>query len=203
VIVAGLLAEEYPEARTELAHRTPWELLVATVLSARCTDERVNQITPELFRRWPTPHDVARAPREELESVIRPAGFFRAKAASLGEAARIVEIEHQGELPREIDALLELPGVGRKTAKVVLGEAWGITAGIAVDTHVRRLSRRIGLSTESDAEKIAADLEGLLPQDRWLGLSMRMILHGRRVCAPRKPRCDECVIEAVCLKRGA
>jgi len=202
VAVVELLAQEYPETECELDFRNPWQLLVATVLSAQCTDERVNQVTPELFRRWPTPHEMAGAPQQEIESVIRPTGFFRGKAASLRAAARIVDLEHGGHVPAEMDALVELPGVGRKTAKVVLGEAFGIAAGVAVDTHVRRLSRRTGLTTQNDPEKIASDLERLIQRDQWVRFSMRMILHGRRVCRARRPLCEGCVVEAVCMKRG-
>jgi endonuclease-3 len=200
--VVARLGEEYPDAECELDFRDPWELLVATVLSAQCTDERVNQVTPTLFGRWPTVGDLATAKQEDVESVIRSTGFFRHKAASLRRAARVVVAEHGGRVPQDLDALVALPGVGRKTAKVVLGEAFGIAAGVAVDTHVRRLARRIGLTTRDDPEKIAADLERLIHRDEWVGFSMRMILHGRRVCVARKPRCEGCVLEPVCRKRG-
>jgi endonuclease-3 len=175
---------------------------VATVLSAQCTDQRVNQVTPELFRRWPSPRDLADASSEELEEVIRPTGFFRTKARSLQGAARAVVAEHGGETPADLEALVALPGVGRKTAKVVLGEAFGIAAGIPVDTHVRRVAGRIGLTRSRDPEKIAAELEGLVPRPEWVALSMRTILHGRRVCAARTPRCGGCCLEPVCRKVG-
>jgi endonuclease-3 len=200
--VAGLLTGEYPDAAIELDYGSPWQLLVATVLSAQCTDVRVNKVTPELFARWPRPEDLAAASQEEVESVIRPTGMFRQKAASLRSAAGIVASAHGGNVPADLDALVELPGVGRKTAKVVLGEAFGVAAGVTVDTHVRRLARRLGLTRLEDPEKIAAELESLLPQDQWIKFSTRLILHGRRVCSARSPGCDECVLAEVCPKIG-
>jgi endonuclease-3 len=200
--IVELLAGEYPKAAIELDYGSPWELLVATVLSAQCTDVRVNQVTPVLFNRWPSPGDLASASQEEVETVIRSTGMFRQKASSLRNAARIVAAEHGGEVPRELEALVALPGVGRKTAKVVLGEAFGIAAGVTVDTHVRRLSRRLGLTRLEDPEKIAVELESLLPQNEWIKLSTRLILHGRRVCFARNPRCDECVLTELCPKIG-
>jgi endonuclease III len=200
--VVRLLALEYPAAECELDYRSPWELLVATVLSAQCTDARVNQVTPALFARWPGPVDLASASLEELECVIRPAGFFRTKARSLREAARIVAAEHGGEVPAEKKILTSLPGVGRKTANVVLGEAFGIPAGVAVDTHVGRLSRRLGFTTEEQPDRVADDLESLAPRSEWVALSKRLILHGRRVCFARRPRCESCCLEELCPKVG-
>jgi len=200
--IAGLLEDEYPDAAIELDYSSPWELLVATVLSAQCTDVRVNQVTPELFARWPFPSDLASAPREDVETVIRSTGMYRQKASSLRNAARIIADQHGGEIPGDLDALVALPGVGRKTAKVVLGEAFGIAAGVTVDTHVRRLARRLGLTRLEDPEKIATELESLLPQKEWIRFSTRLILHGRRVCSARSPRCDECVLAEVCPKIG-
>jgi endonuclease-3 len=200
--VVELLAEAYPGAECELDYRNPWELLVATVLSAQCTDARVNQVTPELFRRWPTPQDHAIADLSEVEDVIRPTGFFRNKARALEGAARAVVSEHGGEVPEDLEALVALPGVGRKTAKVVLGEAFGIAAGIAVDTHVRRVAGRIGLTGSSEPEAIADELERLVPRSEWVTLSMRLILHGRRVCGARKPGCEGCALEPACRKVG-
>jgi endonuclease-3 len=200
--IAELLAGEYPDAAIELDYRSPWELLVATVLSAQCTDVRVNQVTPGLFDRWPNPEALASASQEDVESVIRSTGMFRQKASSLRSAARIVAVEHAGEVPRDLEDLVGLPGVGRKTAKVVLGEAFGIAAGVTVDTHVRRLARRLGLTRLEDPEKIAAELESMLPQKEWIKMSTRLILHGRRVCSARSPRCDECVLAEVCPKVG-
>jgi endonuclease-3 len=200
--VVELLGGAYPEARCELHYRTAWELLVATVLSAQCTDERVNQVTPALFRKWPTLDAMAGAPLDELEEAVRPTGFFRNKARALREAARDIVSRHDGELPRDLEALVELPGVGRKTATVVLGEAFGIAAGIAVDTHVRRVAGRLGLTRSDDPETIADELERLVPQAEWVAFSMRLILHGRRVCTARRPRCEGCPLEPACAKTG-
>ena len=200
--VVKLLARGYPDARCELDFRTEWQLLVATVLSAQCTDARVNQVTPVLFDRWPGPAELAAAPAEEVEAVIRPLGMFRQKTSALKKAAQAIIDRHNGEVPAEIDALVALPGVGRKTAKVVLGEGFGIPAGVTVDTHVRRLARRLGLTDLEDPEKIAAEHERLLPRDEWIRFSTRLILHGRRVCSARSPRCTECVLDEVCPKVG-
>ena len=200
--IAERLAGEYPDARCELDYRSPWELLVATMLSAQCTDVRVNRVTPDLFARWPQAADLAAAAQEDVEAVIRSTGMYRQKAASLRATARIIAGEHGGVVPEDIDALVALPGVGRKTAKVVLGEGFGIAAGVTVDTHVRRLAQRLGLTDLEDAEKIAAELEKLLPQDEWIAFSTRTILHGRRVCSARSPRCGECVLADVCPRVG-
>ncbi len=191
----------YPDARCELNFETPWQLLAATVLSAQCTDVRVNMVTPELFRLWPTPEAMAHAGLAEVETVIHSTGFFRNKARALRDGARALVADHGGDLPRDLENMVGLPGVGRKTAKVVLGEAFNIPAGIAVDTHVKRLARRFGLSDETDPDRIAGDLEGLLPEERWVGFSLRVVLHGRRVCTARKPQCDDCVLDGVCLQR--
>jgi len=200
--IVELLAEAYPGAECELDYRSPWQLLVATVLSAQCTDARVNQVTPELFRRWPGPAELAAADLPALEEVIRPTGFFRNKARNLQQAARGLVADHEGEVPADLDALVELPGVGRKTAKVVLGEAFGVAAGVTVDTHVKRLAKRLGLADHRDPEVVASKLESLVPREEWVDLSMRMILHGRRVCHARSPRCGECVLEPLCPKVG-
>jgi len=197
-----ILAEIYPDARCELDYSNPWQLLVATVMSAQCTDGRVNQVTPDLFQRWPRPEDAATAAQADLEEVIRPTGFFRNKARSIRNAARMLVADHGGEVPPDLEALVALPGVGRKTAKVVLGEAFGIPAGVTVDTHVRRVSRRLALTRQQDPEKIAAELEKLFPRDEWVKLSLRMILHGRRVCTARKPRCNDCALEEICPQIG-
>ena len=200
--VANLLEGEYPDARCELDHRSPWELLVATMLSAQCTDARVNRVTPDLFARWPQAADLAAATQEDVETVIRSTGMYRQKAASLRATARIIAEEHGGVVPSEIEALVRLPGVGRKTAKVVLGEGFGIAEGVTVDTHVRRLARRLGLTDFEDPEKIAAELEELLPRGQWIAFSTRMIHHGRRVCSARSPRCQRCVLAEVCPRMG-
>jgi len=200
--VAKLLTGEYPEAATELDYGSPWELLVATVLSAQCTDVRVNKVTPALFDRWPRPEDLASASQEDVETLIRSTGMFRRKASSLRKTADLVVSEHGGEVPGNLEALVALPGVGRKTAKVVLGEGFGIAAGVTVDTHVRRLARRLGLTHVEDPEMIATELESLLPREGWIKFSTRLILHGRRVCSARSPRCGECVLAEVCPKIG-
>lgn len=198
----ALLRRAYPDPECELEYRSPWQLLVATVLSAQSTDVRVNGVTPKLFRRWPGPSELARSDPGDLESVIRPVGFFRSKARNLREAARRIVDQYGGVVPAELTALVALPGVGRKTAKVVLGEAFGIAAGIAVDTHVRRVAGRLGLTRSSEAETIAGELERLVPRPAWVTFSMRMILHGRRVCVARRPRCADCPLEPACAKVG-
>jgi len=200
--IVRLLAVAYPEAQCELDYSGAWELLVATVLSAQCTDERVNRVTPGLFARWPDPVALASAPTEELEQVLRPLGFHRTKARSLQRAARQVLDDHDGKVPASLDELVRLPGVGRKTAKVVLGEAFGIAAGVAVDTHVRRLAGRLGLSDATDPERVAVDLEALVARQEWVKLSLRLILHGRRVCSARSPRCEACCLEPLCPRTG-
>lgn len=196
--VVDLLAAEYPQAVCELDYRNPWELLVATVLSAQCTDGRVNKVTPALFERWPGPGEMALAPQDEVEGLVRPTGLHRSKAKNLRETARRIVIEHQGEVPPDLETLIDLPGVGRKTAKVVLGEAFGVAAGIAVDTHVKRLAKRIGLSSTGDPERVARDLEAQIPRTDWIDFSKRLILHGRRVCSARRPVCDGCVLRPEC-----
>ena len=201
LVIEGL-AQAYPDAVCELDYRTPWELLVATVLSAQCTDQRVNQVTPAVFDRWPGPANMATATQAELETVIRSTGLHRSKAKNLRETARRVTAEFREVIPRDLDELIGLPGVGRKTAKVELGEAFGQAAGIAVDTHVRRLANRIGLSSASDPERVAGDLESLVPKEQWIDLSKRLVLHGRRVCSARRPACDACVLASSCDRIG-
>ena len=192
------LKAEYPDAHCELDYRTPYELLVATILSAQCTDARVNLVTPEFFRRWPTPRSLAQAAEAEVQDVIRSTGFFRNKTRSLlGMAAGLME-QHAGEVPSEMTALRALPGVGRKTANVVLGNAFGINDGVTVDTHVQRLSARLRLSTRLGAEKVEQDLMTLIPRADWTLISHLLIWHGRRVCIARKPRCPECVVNDLC-----
>jgi endonuclease-3 len=200
--VVLLLAREYPEAPCELDYRNPWELLVATVLSAQCTDERVNTVTPGLFARWPGAEELATADQDAVEEVIRPTGLHRSKAKNLRWTARTIVADHGGAVPRDLAELVALPGVGRKTAKVVLGEAFGIAAGVAVDTHVRRLSGRIGLSASTDPERVARDLENMTPRQTWVELSKRLVLHGRRICTARRPACDGCVLAPVCRRIG-
>ena len=188
--VCGALVRAYPEATCALTHADPYQLLVATILSAQCTDARVNMVTPELFRRYPDAAALARAVPGELEAMIRSTGFFRAKTRSLLAMAGQVVERHDGEIPRDLDALTALGGVGRKTANVVLGTAFGIARGIVVDTHVKRLARRLGLTSRQTPEQIERDLMQVIPRRQWVDLSHRLILHGRRVCLARRPQCD-------------
>ena len=196
--IVKLLKKEYPEARCSLDHGNALELLVATILSAQCTDERVNIVTRDLFRRYRTAGDFAKADPAELEQAIRPTGFFRNKAKSIQGACRRIGERHGGRVPRSMEELLELPGVARKTANVVLGNAYRIASGVVVDTHVSRLSARLGLSREKTPEKIERDLTGLLPESDWIDFSHLLIAHGRKVCKARTPLCAECLLEPLC-----
>jgi endonuclease-3 len=192
------LRARYPDATTALSHRNAFELLVATILSAQCTDARVNQVTPVLFGRFPDAASMSRAGREELEEIIRSTGFYRNKAKSIrGAAARIVEA-FGGEVPRTMEELLTLPGVARKTANVVLGSAFGIAAGVVVDTHVWRISKRLGLSTGRNPEALERALMRLLPQSEWTEFAHLLILHGRQTCHARKPKCEVCPVADLC-----
>lgn len=196
--VYRLLEAEYPDAHCALDHRSPFELAVATILSAQCTDVRVNMVTPELFRLYPDPESLAEARQEELEEVIRSTGFFRNKARSLiGMASALVE-EHGAELPRSLDELSALPGIGRKTANVILGNAFGIDEGVVVDTHVKRLSGRLRFTRHTQPEKVEKDLMALFPQSVWTMLAHLLIYHGRQVCVARKPRCHQCTVSHLC-----
>jgi endonuclease III len=200
--VAALLAETYPGTAKQLCalkHRGPFQLLVATILSAQCTDERVNLVTPALFRRYPGPRQLAAADRNELEELIRSTGFFRSKTSHLiGMAQGLLGFGPKAaDFPRDIEDLTSLPGVGRKTANVVRSVALGLP-GLPVDTHVLRLSKRLGLTTATDPVKVETDLCALLPEDQWGALSLRLILHGRRVCLARRPRCGDCVLAELC-----
>ncbi len=192
------LWEEYPDAETSLEYRNPYELLTATILSAQCTDERVNMVTPELFRRYPTPRDLAGARTEDVEEIIRSTGFFRQKTKSLLGMAEAVSQEHAGEVPRTMKALVKLPGVGRKTANVVLGNAFGKDEGVVVDTHVKRLSGRLGLTSQTTPEKIEKDLVRLVPKASWTDLPHLFIFHGRAVCKAPTPLCGECILADIC-----
>jgi endonuclease-3 len=196
--VIARLKAEYPDARTELNWSNPLELLVATILSAQTTDVRVNQVTQSLFAKYRTADDYADAPPDELEEDIRPTGFYRNKARSLRGMARALVDEHGGEVPRTMPELVALPGVGRKTANVVLGNAFGIDEGIVVDTHVRRVSNRLGLSHSQDPLKIEQDLMKMVPEEDWTVFSHLLIFHGRRVCKARKPDCPNCVLNDIC-----
>ena len=200
-VVLDRLLARYPDAHCALDFRNAFELLCATILSAQCTDKRVNMVTPSLFARYPKATALAAARPEDVEEIIKSTGFFRSKAKSLiGMAAALVE-QHGGEVPAEMDALVLLPGVGRKTANVILGNAFGRNDGIVVDTHVTRLSNRLGFVSDTDAVKIEQALLPLFPQDRWTILSHLLIDHGRQVCDARKPRCGECVLADVCPSR--
>jgi len=196
--ILRLLHETYPDAACELTHRDAFELLVATMLSAQCTDVRVNLVTPALFSRFPSPAALAAGDRAEVEEIIKSTGFYHNKAKSIqGASQRIVDV-YGGVVPRTMDELLTLPGVARKTANVVLGVAYGIASGVVVDTHVKRLSERLGLSLQSDPEKIEKDLMALAPQEEWIDLAHLLIFHGRRCCGARKPNCAACSIYALC-----
>ena len=193
-----ILLAEYPDAKCALEHASPYELAVATVLSAQCTDVRVNMVTPELFRRYPDPESLGAAVPAELEDVIRSTGFFRNKTRNLiGMATALIE-EHGGELPRNMKELSALPGIGRKTANVILGNAFGIDEGVVVDTHVKRLAGRMRFTTQSTPDKIEQDLISLFPRGVWTMLAHLLIYHGRQVCVARRPRCNQCAISHLC-----
>lgn len=191
------LRRRYPKAETALGYSDPWQLLVATVMSAQTTDENVNKVTPELFRRYPTPEALAEADPEDVEKIIFTTGFYRQKTRSIIALSQALVERFGGRVPADLDELVTLPGVGRKTASVVLAEAFGVPA-IAVDTHVKRVSQRLGLSENKDPNKIEQDLRALYPEAAWAGISMRLILFGREVCTARKPRCYECELSDLC-----
>jgi endonuclease-3 len=196
-ILAGL-DEAYPEAVCALNHRSPWELLVATILSAQCTDVRVNLVTPELFKRFPTPAAMARAQLPVLEDLIRATGFFRNKARSIQGAARKIVEDFGGKVPQTLAELITVPGAARKTANVVLGVSFGLAEGVVVDTHVFRLSHRLSLTKADTAPKVEQDLMRIIPAARWIDFSHQLIHHGRQVCIARKPKCDRCNLEQLC-----
>ena len=200
--VIRILKKTHPDAKIALDFRDPYELICAVILSAQCTDVRVNQVTPRLFRRFPAPAALAAADPGEVEAIIRPTGFFRNKAKSLVGMARGLVERHGGEVPDNMAALLELPGVARKTANVVLGAAFGRAEGITVDTHVRRVSRRLGLTKHGEPEKIEKDLMRLVPRAAWIAFSHLLIFHGRRVCHARKPACPKCALAPHCPSAG-
>jgi endonuclease-3 len=191
----------YPNVTCALEHSSPWELLVATILSAQCTDKRVNMVTPGLFRKYPTIQDFASVQQEELAQDIRSTGFFNNKAKSVIGAARKILSDFGGEIPRNIDQLLTVPGAARKTANVVLGTAFGIASGVVVDTHVQRITRRLDLTKATDPVKIEQDLIKILPRERWILFSHQIIHHGRALCVARNPRCAECRIEPLCYAK--
>ncbi len=195
------LREMYPDAVCALHHRNAWELTIATILSAQCTDARVNLVTPELFRLFPTPQAMALATLPALEEVVRTTGFFRSKAKSIQGAARLVTEEFGGAVPQTMEDLLRLPGVARKTANVVLGSWYGIAVGVVVDTHVLRVSGRLELTKETAPEKVERDLQKVIPEAEWINYSHWIIFHGRQVCVARKPRCADCRLETVCRSK--
>jgi endonuclease-3 len=195
------LDEAYPNVVCALTHRSPWELLVATILSAQCTDVRVNMVTPELFRRFPTPQKMAKATLPDLEALIRTTGFFHNKAKSIHGAARKIVEEFNGQVPQTLAELITLPGAARKTANVVLGVCFGKAEGVVVDTHVFRIARRLGLAKGNTPQKVEQELMRILPQDRWIAFSHQIIHHGRQVCDARKPRCAQCNLEQLCTSK--
>src|ERR1700674_4433621 len=195
------LDEMYPQATCALIHRTPWELLVATILSAQCTDKRVNEVTPALFKKYPTIHDFAAVRPEVLAQDIRSTGFFNNKAKSISGAAKRLLSDFGGTVPRTMEEMLTIPGAARKTANVVLGTAYGIASGVVVDTHVMRISRRLDLTKQSDPVKIERDLEKIIPKEKWILFSHQVIHHGRALCTARNPRCAECLLEPICYAK--
>ena len=204
--IISQLRKAYPDAKCSLNHSNPLELLIATILSAQCTDERVNIVTADLFRKYRSCEDYLKAPTSELQNDIRTTGFFRNKTRSIQGACKVLHEEHDDRVPNTIEELLQLPGVARKTANVVLGNAFGIASGVVVDTHVSRLSQRLGLTKNKQPEKIERDLVLLVPKKDWIDFSHLLIYHGRRVCKARRPVCESCVVEKYCpssrLKTG-
>lgn len=196
------LRKAYPEACCSLDHRSPFELLMATILSAQCTDERVNMVTPALFKKYPGPAEMAKAPLPDLERLVHSTGFYKNKALSLKEASAAIVRDFGGEVPKTMEQLLTLRGVARKTANVVLGSAYGIAAGVVVDTHVKRLAFRLGLTKETDPGRIEQDLMKAVPQKDWIWFAHALVLHGRAVCDARKPLCGKCPAEKLCPKNG-
>jgi endonuclease-3 len=195
------LDEAYPEVECALTHRSPWELLVATILSAQCTDVRVNMVTPELFRRFPTPQKMAKATLPQLEALIRTTGFFRNKAKSIQGAARKIVAEFGGQVPQTLAELISIPGAARKTANVVLGVCFGKAEGVVVDTHVFRIAHRLGLAKGDTPQKVEQELMRIIPQSRWIDFSHQIIYHGRQICEARKPKCERCNLEQICTSK--
>jgi len=200
--IARLLGKHYPDARCSLDFPSPLELLVATILSAQCTDVRVNQVTKTLFRKYPTAAHYAKASQAELERDIQSTGFFRNKAKNIRNCCQTLLEKYDGQVPKDMESLVQLPGVGRKTANVVLGTAYGIAVGVVVDTHVARITRRLGLTAEKDPVKIERDLMAQFARKEWIALSHQLILHGRGCCTARNPECGECPLESLCPKIG-
>lgn len=196
--IINFLKTTYPNSTTALKSENPFQLLIATILSAQCTDERVNKVTPSLFKRYKSPFDFANANIKELEEYIKSTGFYHNKAKNIIECCKMLVEEYNGELPRDIEKLVKLPGIGRKTANVVLGNGFGVSSGIVVDTHVLRVSQRLGLTNNSDANKVEEDLMKIIPKDYWIGFANAMILFGREVCKARNPICLRCELTDVC-----
>jgi len=201
VKILELLDQLYPDATCALKHRNAWELLVATILSAQCTDKRVNEVTPTLFAKYPTIADFAHASQAELANDIRSTGFFNNKARSVIGAARKITTDYGGEVPRTIEELLTVPGAARKTSNVVLGTAFGIASGVVVDTHVQRVSKRLDLTKHTDPVKIEKDLMKAIPENRWILFSHQVIHHGRALCIARKPKCSACALDPICYAK--
>ena len=196
--VYDILRDEYPDAHCALVHQNPYELTVATILSAQCTDERVNKVTPVLFEAYPTPEDLAGARQEDVEEIIHSTGLYRNKARNLIGMAETVVEKHDGQIPRTMKELAALPGIGRKTANVVLGNAFGIDEGVVVDTHVKRISKRLGFTRHTDPKKVERDLMDLFARERWTMLAHLLIFHGRALCKARSPMCPECPVAHLC-----
>lgn len=196
--ILRILSREFPDARTELLHENPFQLLIATILSAQCTDERVNLVTGPLFLKYPGPEDLAAVQQEILEREIRSTGFFRMKAKNIIASSKAIVERYQSKVPDRIEDLVQLPGVGRKTANVVLGQAFGITSGVVVDTHVHRLSQRLGFSAASNPEEVEQELIRIFPERDWIALGSVLILHGRRTCKARNPQCPACKVNRLC-----
>jgi endonuclease III len=196
------LAKAYPDATCALKHESAYELLVATILSAQCTDERVNMVTPMLFAKYPDVESLAAATQSDVEAIIRSTGFFRAKANSLRGMAQGVMERFGGQIPKSLDDLVTLPGVGRKTANVVLGTVWGIPSGVVVDTHVKRITYLLGLTKSTSPEQIEREMMEIIPQGEWVNFSHRLIHHGRRICIARRPKCPECPLLSCCRRVG-
>ena len=200
--IVRILNKTYPEARCSLDHKDPLQLLVSTILSAQCTDERVNIVTQSLFKKYKKAKDYASAPIEELEADIKSTGFYRNKAKNIQGCCRTLAEKFGGKVPPDLDELVQMPGIGRKTANVVLGTAFQLPTGVVVDTHVSRLARRMGLTTSENPEKVEADLMRLIPKKEWIDISHRLIQHGRRICKARKPDCENCPVTDICPKVG-
>ena len=196
------LAKHYADAECALNYESPFQLLIATILSAQCTDERVNIVTADLFAKYPTAFDLAQATQKQVEKIVKSAGFYRAKAKNIRNCAKQLMEKHDGEIPLELEALTALPGVGRKTGNVLLGTAFGIPSGVVVDTHVGRISRRLGIAFEKDPVKVERELMAVLPKKEWIYYSHRMIHHGRAICDARKPLCEDCSMKRFCPRIG-